>query len=138
MSFGCYKPIVTPKHIPPNLIAPRVVNPGTLDLSRLSGFTSSAVSIEPGDVIEVTVIGGVADKQPLTVPVRIGDDGVALVPLLGQIAIAGMELEQAELVIRQAAISRGVYRNPHVTVVMEKKRVSKITVIGAVKGARFV
>ncbi len=133
MSFGCYKPIVTPKHIPPNLIAPRIINPGTLDLSRLSGFSSSTVLIEPGDVIEVTVIGGVADKQPLTVPVRIGDDGVALLPLLGQIPLAGMELEQAELVIRQAAISRGVYRNPHVTVVMENKRISKITVIGAVK-----
>ena len=44
-----------------------------------------------------------------------------------------MELEQAEQVIRQAAITRGLYRNPHVTVVMDKKRVSKITVIGAVK-----
>ena len=133
VSFGCYKPVVTPKHLSPKLVAPRIVNPGTIDLSRLSGFAASNLSIEPGDVIEVTIIAGVADQRPLSVPLRIGDDGIALVPLLGQIPLAGMELEQAEQVIRQAAITRGLYRNPHVTVVMDKKRVSKITVIGAVK-----
>ena len=123
VSFGCYKPVVTPKHLSPELVAPRIVNPGTIDLSRLSGFAASNLSIEPGDVIEVTIIAGVADQRPLSVPLRIGDDGIALVPLLGQISLAGMELKQAEQVIRQAAITRGLYRNPHVTVVMDKKRI---------------
>lgn len=81
----------------------------------------------------VTVVAGIADQGPLTVPVRIGDDGVAMLPLMGDISLAGVELEQAEQIIRETAISRGVFRNPHVTVVMEKKRSNKVTVIGAVK-----
>jgi polysaccharide export outer membrane protein len=132
-SSGCYRPIIKPGRLPSDLVAPPIVNPQTIDLSRLSGFLASNDLIEPGDVIEVTVVAGIADQGPLTVPVRIGDDGVAMLPLMGEIPLAGLELQQAEQIIRETSISRGVFRNPHVTVVMKKKRINKVTVIGAVK-----
>ena len=130
---GCYRPVITPKHLPENLIAPHIDNAQAIDLSRLSGFASTNDLIELGDVIEITIVAGVSDQGPLSIPVRIGEDGAALIPLLGTIPLAGMEIDQAEQVIRQQAMTRGIYRNPHVTVVMETKAANKVTVIGAVE-----
>ena len=132
-SSGCYRPVITPKHIPKDLVAPHVTNAKAIDLSRLSGFASTKDFIEIGDVIEVTIIAGVSDQVPLSIPVRISDDGTALIPLLGAIPLAGMRIEQAEQIIRQQAMAGGIYRNPHVTVVLEIKDANKVTVIGAVE-----
>ena len=84
-------------------------------------------------LLGLRLFAGVSDQGPLSIPVRIGEDGAALIPLLGTIPLAGMQIEQAEQVIRQQAITRGIYRNPHVTVVMETKGANKVTVIGAVE-----
>ena len=130
---GCYRPVISPKHLPEDLVAPHMDNAKTVDLSRLSGFASTNDLIEFGDVIEVTIVAGVSDQGPLSIPVRISEDGTALIPLLGTIPLAGMQLEQAEQIIRQQAMTRGIYRNPHVTVVMDAKGANKVTVIGAVK-----
>ena len=53
---GCYRPIITPKHIPENLIAPHVDNAKSVDLSRLSGFAATNDLIEFGDVVGVTIV----------------------------------------------------------------------------------
>jgi polysaccharide export outer membrane protein len=113
-------------------MAPPVENVQTLDLTRLTGFAVSNELIEPGDVLEVTIASGYSERGPMIIPVRVGEDGTANIPLIGQIALAGFELNGAENAIRTAAIARSIFRNPHVTVVMEKKRVNKVTVIGAV------
>ncbi|MDH3716878.1 MAG: SLBB domain-containing protein [Planctomycetota bacterium] len=130
---GCASSVYHASSLPAELEAPPVNNVHTVDLSRLSGFAVSNELIEPGDVLEVTIVAGITEHGPLTIPVRVSDNGSAGIPLLGEVALAGMELEQAEQAIRAAAVTQGVYRNPHVTVVMEKKRVNKITVVGAVE-----
>lgn len=133
VSTGCYRPVITPKHMPKDLVAPHVENAKTVDLSRLSGFASTKDFIEIGDVIEVTIIAGASDQGPLSIPIRINTDGTALVPLIGAIPLAGMRVEQAEQIIRQQAMAGGVYVHPHVTVVLETKDANKVTVIGAVE-----
>ena len=130
---GCYRRVITPKHLPKDLVAPHVTNAKAIDLSRLSGFASTKDFIEIGDVIEVTIVAGASDQGPLSIPIRINADGTALVPLLGSIPLAGMRVEQAEQIIRQQAMAGGVYVNPHVTVVLETKDANKVTVIGAVE-----
>ena len=133
ISNGCYRPVITPKHMPKDLVAPHVENAKTIDLSRLSGFASTKDFIEVGDVIEVTIIAGASDQGPLSIPIRINSDGTALVPLIGAIPLAGMRVDQAEQIIRQQAMAGGVYVHPHVTVVLETKDANKVTVIGAVE-----
>ena len=41
----------------------------------------------------------------MTTPVRVGEEGTAPVPLVGDVRLAGLELEGAEQSIRAAAIS---------------------------------
>jgi len=132
-TVGCYRRVITPKHMPKDLIAPHVENAKAIDLSRLSGFASTKDFLEVGDVIEVTIVAGASDQGPLSIPIRINKDGTALVPLLGAIPLAGMRVEQAEQIIRQQAMAGGVYMNPHVTVVLETKDANKVTIIGAVE-----
>ncbi len=133
LHVGCYRRIITPKHMPKDLAAPHIENAKAIDLSRLSGFASTKDFIEVGDVVEITIVAGASDQGPLSIPVRINKDGTALVPLLGLIPLAGMRVEQAEQIIRQQSMAGGVYVNPHVTVVLETKDANKVTVIGAVE-----
>ena len=114
VSTGCYRPVITPKHMPKDLVAPQVENAKTVDLSRLSGFASTKDFIEIGDVIEVTIIAGASDQGPLSIPIRINTDGTALVPLIGAIPLAGMRVEQAEQIIRQQAMAGGEIGRAHV------------------------
>ncbi len=129
---GCAGKAFTPHNLPRELQAFPVADINTIDLTKLSGYTVSSELIEPGDVLEVSLVSGYADRGAVTTPVRVSDNGNANIPLVGMVAVAGLELEGAEQAIRAAAIGRGIYTNPHVIVVMEQKRVNKITVIGAV------
>ena len=129
---GCAGSVLTPRTLSPKHQAPLVENAQTIDLSKLAGFAVSNELIEPGDVLEVTIISGYSERWPLSAPVRVADNGAAGIPLVGDVAVGGFELDGAEQAIRAAAISRGIFLNPHVTVLMDRKRFSKITVVGAV------
>jgi polysaccharide export outer membrane protein len=53
--------------------------------------------------------------------------------LVGSVQIAGLSLTQAEQVIRGESIRRGKFVAPNVSVLLEKRRSNRITVVGAVK-----
>jgi polysaccharide export outer membrane protein len=84
-------------------------------------------------VLQVTVGSGVTSDEMMTVPLRVAEDGTANVPIVGGVPVAGLELEGSEQAIRAAAIARGVFRNPQVTVTLKQKRINRVTVVGAVK-----
>lgn len=130
---GCARHVLKPHQLPPDLVAAPVIDVETIDLTQLTGYTVSTELIEPGDLLEVTLISGYSERGSASSPVRVADNGMANIPLLGNVALAGLELEGAEQAIAAAAIAREIYKHPHVIVVMEQKRVSKVTVIGAVK-----
>jgi len=123
---------MTAKNLPPQFVAPPVRNAQTVDLSRLASYSESNELIAPGDVLDVTIGSGYSDQGTYTAPIRVADDGAANVPLVGKVALAGLELEGAEQAIGAAAVARDVYRAPFVTVLMKRKRVNKVTVVGAV------
>ena len=130
---GCSRNVLNPHGLPMGLRAVPVVDVETIDLTQLTGYAVSAELIELGDVLEVTMVSGYTERGAISTPVRVADDGVANIPLVGPVELAGLELEGAERAIAAAAIARGIYKHPHVIVVMEQKRINKVTVIGPVK-----
>ncbi len=118
--------------IPPEFLAAGVENVQTVDLSRLASRAVSSNQIGPGDLLNVTIDTGYADQVDAAA-VRVGDDGVASLPLVGKVPLAGLELEDAERAIGVIGIERGLYRNPAVTVDMKRQRTNRVTVIGAVE-----
>jgi polysaccharide export outer membrane protein len=123
----------TPETLPANLMAAKRENARTLDLSRLAGTATNSELIHRGDVVDVTIATGLREKENLTQPVRVRDDGIADIPIVGPVQLAGLELAEAEAVISEACIQRQLYRNPHITVTMRRQRVNRVTVVGAVQ-----
>ena len=131
---GCANGIIKARRMPDRYQAAKVTNAQVADLSRLSMSTTSSSLIEPEDVIDVTISSGLEEAGRITpTPVRVGDNGIATIALIGQVPLAGLEPFQAEQRIASAAIDRGLFKAPQVTVTMRKKAVNRITVVGAVK-----
>ena len=130
---GCRGRIIRATRMPAHYQAATVTNAKTADLGRLSMPTTSSSIIEPEDVIDVSIASGIEPAgQVVPVPVRVADDGMANLALVGPIQLAGIEPFVAEQRIGEAAIERGLYRAPQVTVTIRKKAVNRVTVIGAV------
>lgn len=135
LATGCAKQnVIDPSAMPLEFLAAAPDDPKRIDLSKLAVPTTASDQLGRGDVIDVCVetgYGQSADKSNV-VPVRIADDGSATVPLVGRVNLAGLLPDQAEQAIATAAVERGIYRNPSVTVVMKKQRTNRVTVVGAV------
>ena len=133
-SSGCANRIIKARRMPDRYQAAKVTNAQVADLSRLSMSTTSSSLIEPEDVVDVTISSGLEEAGRITpTPVRVGDTGIATIALIGQVPLAGLEPFQAEQRIATAAIDRGLFKAPQVTVTMRKKAINRITVVGAVK-----
>lgn len=121
------------QELPRTYIAAKRENPHTLDLHRLASATSVSDAIDRGDVIKVTINAGINERDSSTFPVRINENGVANLPVIGPVELAGLEMAEAEAVISAVCIERELYRSPNVTVEMSKQRTNKIMVVGAVE-----
>lgn len=118
--------------LPGTLVAEKRENAQTIDLSRLASSTQNSTIIDVGDVLEVSIAAGLNDRDSVSIPVRVHDDGVGNLPVVGPVSLAGLEPEAAEAAISAACIERQLYRNPQVTVTMKHQRVNRVTVVGAV------
>jgi len=123
----------THETMPSHLLASKRDNVQTLDLTRLARATNSSEVIDRGDVVEVSISAGLDEKDSITLPVRINDQGVADLPEIGEVPLAGLEMEAAEAAIVAACIDRQLYRRPTVTVTMKRQRMNRVMVVGAVK-----
>ena len=121
--------------LPAELMAAPTENVDAIDLSRLVTYSVSNELIDRGDVLDVTILTDYGNLATTTTPVRVGEDGTASIPVVGKLALAGLELEGAEQVIASACVHRGVFVNPHVTVTMRRQRKNTVTIIGAVNEA---
>ncbi|NQT16659.1 MAG: SLBB domain-containing protein [Planctomycetes bacterium] len=119
--------------LPVELQAPVVHSALAVDLSRLAGPPSDNNLIADGDVLGILLAAGLSAGEIVNVDVRVGDDGVALLPEVGPLQLSGVDTLQAEKMIAAACIHRGLYRDPHVAVSMKRRRMNRVTVVGAVK-----
>jgi polysaccharide export outer membrane protein len=101
-------------------------------LAKLSTTALGDSRLQPGDLIEVTTFCGIAGEDPKPQTVRIDQRGVASVPIIGDVTLAGIDEQLAAGRITAAAIERQVYHRPQVTVKIAERAVHHVTVLGAV------
>ncbi|MEY3175864.1 MAG: hypothetical protein RLZZ436_3778 [Planctomycetota bacterium] len=106
-------------------------NPQEVDLSRLGGVTGTSQTIGVGDVVEVQIAAGLGESD--VTAARVQEDGTISLPEIGEIAIAGVEPQAAEALIRSEAVRLELYHNPTVTVSVREQKMNKVRVLGAVK-----
>lgn len=119
--------------MPTQLLAAKRDNAQTLDLQRLARASNDSDTIDRGDVIEVAISAGLNEKDTVILPVRINEQGIAQIPEIGPIPLAGLQPEAAEATIVAACIEQQLYQRPNVTVTMKRQRMNRVMVMGAVK-----
>jgi len=130
---GCAGRGYTPSTMPAELTAQPIHNAHTVDLSKFAGPPVEQDLIGPGDVLEVSLAAGLDPDDVSRFHVRVGDNGVAMLPEIGSLHLAGMHLMHAEQQIVNACVQRGLYRQPHVTLSTVHQRRNRVTVVGAVE-----
>lgn len=125
--------IYTSGNLPAEFRAVPVENAQIVDLSRFAGPPTSSDRIDCGDVVEISLAAGLDSDAISRLFVRVGDDGMAVLPEIGPLQLAGLDLMQAEHHIAAACVYRRLYRQPHVTVAMVRQRVNRVTVVGGVE-----
>ncbi|MEN1678163.1 MAG: SLBB domain-containing protein [Planctomycetota bacterium] len=106
--------------------------PGRIHLPNLATTSAGARDLSPGDLLDVRVLSGLEEVTPEPQVLQVNRQGVIDVPMVGPVAVAGMEPPDASRAIAAAAIERGVYRRPNVTLEVRERATRQITVLGAV------
>ena len=129
---GCNRAMYEATSLPPNLRAGMVTDIQSLDLSSLAYGNTTSQRINVGDTLNLTVVTGAEERKPETWPLRVADDGSVEVPLVGKIQLAGLDVQTAQDVVRQASIDRQIYKKPSVAITVESRQTNRVTVLGAV------
>ena len=131
-SLGCAGGRYAPTELPAEFLAAPVENAHAADLSRFGGPVTDNEIIGTGDVLKVSLAAGLDAEDVATFFLRVGEDGTASLPEVGRLQFARLHVMQAEQQLASACVHRGLYRQPHVTVAIEKQQVNRVTVVGAV------
>ena len=121
------------RELPREWQAVPVTNAQTIDLTKLASETIPQDIIAKGDVLAVDILVG-GRKEDFVQPMKasVKEDGQIDLALIGSVPVTGLNMLEAQDAIRNAAMTRDVYRDPQVAVSMSRERKNRITVIGAV------
>ncbi len=129
---GCQTGRFQAANLPPQWQAPPPRPTTGMVLARLSATNLGDSRLQAGDLLDVTMLSGLADETPVPHTVRIDERGVAEVPMVGEVPLADVDEQQAAQRIAGAAIERQIFRRPQVTVKIAERAVNQVTVLGAV------
>ena len=129
---GCAQRVFRADRLPVELAARPPVPIDMINLSGLADQPAQTDAICPGDILEVSMLTDYSKLTTTATPVRVAGDGTVEIPLVGRVQVVGLEVEQAEQTIAAESQTRGIFRNPCITVSMRQPRTNKVTVVGAV------
>jgi polysaccharide export outer membrane protein len=132
LASGCNRGAYRASKLPSQFQASLVHSAQHVDLSQLSQSSPRSEVVYPGDTVHLSVATGLESRPVSGWLLRVNESGTVNVPLIGDVEVGGMELTFAESAVQQAGITRGIYRNPQVTMTIERRRSNKVTVLGAV------
>lgn len=118
--------------LPAELLAKPGAGSQRISMASLVSMGGGSAVLGPADVVELTIVSGLAgeDFEPQTL--RVGENGAIDVPYVGPVAVAGMEPARAADAIAREAIGRGVFVRPQVTLSVDEQATHRVTVLGAV------
>lgn len=132
VSSGCQTGMYSAKNLPaPMVVAPAPTQTG-INLVQVGGGGTGTAQIGPGDLVQISIVTGNSEDRLTPVPARIAHDGTVMIPLVGIVSLAGLDPIAAEQRIAAAAIERGIYQQPHVTLTVTEPAVNHVTVLGEV------
>jgi polysaccharide export outer membrane protein len=91
--------------------------------------TTPALTIGPGDVLEVSVLG----VEELSRRVRVLGDGTITLPLLGNFRIGGISVRESEDLIAEMLLAKKLVNDPQVSIFVVESVSGAVSVQGAVQ-----
>src|SRR5467141_5159126 len=85
--------------------------------------------IGAGDLLEISLYG----MPDFKTDVRVNSGGEISLPMLGAVAVSGLSVEQAQLLIEHKLSEKGLFNDPHVTVFVKEYATQGISVLGEVQ-----
>jgi polysaccharide biosynthesis/export protein len=110
-------------------------NPGdvTVNMARMTGSGYDNSLIGPDDLLEVTIVTGRDKEEAKPVAVRVAKEGSVDISPIGPVQVGNLDPVDASEEIAKAAVQRGIFVQPNITVEFKKKAVNHVTVLGAVE-----
>src|SRR5882672_11830768 len=96
--------------------------------ARIAGSPKDLL-IGAGDLLEVSLYS-VPDFKT---EVRVNSGGEISLPMLGTVAVGGLSVEQAQLLVERKLSEKGLFNDPHVTVFEKEYATQGISVLGEVQ-----
>lgn len=129
---GCRSGVFTPQSLPREYVAKSPASIHSVNLIGLSNTGAGGDLLQVGDAVEVTIATGLETGPPPKYELRVSRDAQLDVPLVGPVEVRNARPTEAEYRIRDAAISRGLFVNPKITVRLLERQSNRVTVAGAV------
>jgi len=102
---------------------------GTIPPSQVAAPTAGEITIGPGDLLKIGVIGAADFDQE----VRVAANGDASLALIGPVHLAGLTPEQASQSIRKRLLDGKYFADPQVTVFEKEYATQGVAVLGEVQ-----
>ena len=131
-AVGCRRFDYTASSLPSELVVSPVVSMQSFDVSRSGKPQAPLHLLIPGDTVELSVLTGAKEDPAAPWTLRVADNGALDIPLIGPVAVAGLDLAAAEYRIAQASMERQIHRNPTVSLQIKQRRKKQVFVAGAV------
>ena len=104
------------------------LNRKIIEESTKSATNNYDYQIGPGDLLDVKVY----EAQDLSTEARVSTRGTVTYPLLGEVDLGGLTVQEAEKKLRGLLQAKYV-KDPHVSIFIKEYRSKKVAVVGAVK-----
>lgn len=132
VASGCSQTRYSASTLPRQFAASRHVSARHIDFTTMRRNSVPTEWLQAGDEVSVSIATGVERGEAPHWELTVGPDGTLNTPLVGTTPVAGLNPSAAAARIRDDGIRRGIYVDPKVTVLLEKKRSFKVAVVGAV------
>lgn len=129
---GCRSGVFTPQTLPREFVAKSPASIHSVNLIGLSNTGAGGDLLQIGDAVEVTIATGLETGPPPKYELRVSRDASLDIPLVGPVEVRNSRPTEAEYRIRDAAIARGLFINPKITVRLLERQSNRVTVAGAV------
>jgi polysaccharide export outer membrane protein len=109
--------------------SPGQTSSGTQTMPAMGADSAPSIRIGPGDLLTIQVF----ETPELSGTARVNQDGLANLPVLGAIRLAGLSANDASRTVEQDLKSRGLLLDPHVSIFVTEYASQGASVIGEVR-----
>jgi polysaccharide biosynthesis/export protein len=126
-TYGVAQSRLDPPEVPPPATSATLSPASTL--AEPNNRAAPDLILGSGDLVDVNLYG----MPDFKTEVRINSAGQITLPMLGAVAVGGLSVEKAEAMIAQQLKQKGLFNDPHITILVKDYATQGITVLGEVQ-----